>query len=86
MLEYSAIQYNYCCVCLFLCRSSGDDNKMLVCDICDKGYHFYCLKPPVVTVPKDGWKCEVGISRVLSSYSTVLFTVLIGPGYHKHKS
>ena len=32
---------------------------MLVCDTCDKGYHTYCLKPVMTTIPKNGWKCKV---------------------------
>ena len=44
-------------VCCF--RQPGDDNKMLVCDTCDKGYHTFCLKPVMTTIPKNGWKCKV---------------------------
>lgn len=43
----------------FFFRKAGDDNKMLVCDTCDKGYHTYCLKPVMTTIPKNGWKCKV---------------------------
>lgn len=39
------------------CRQPGDDNRMLVCDLCDTGYHMYCLDPPMSTIPKTGWKC-----------------------------
>ncbi|ESO04749.1 hypothetical protein HELRODRAFT_78708 [Helobdella robusta] len=46
------------------CRQPGDDNKMLVCDRCDKGYHTFCLKPAMSTIPKNGWKCKVGITDV----------------------
>lgn len=48
--------------CLFvydICRQPGDDNRMLVCDLCDTGYHTYCLDPPMSTIPKTGWKCVV---------------------------
>lgn len=30
-----------------LCRRKGDGDKMLLCDMCDRGHHMYCLKPPV---------------------------------------
>ncbi|VDQ02559.1 unnamed protein product, partial [Trichobilharzia regenti] len=46
-----------CKTCL-ICNESKDENKMLVCDICDKGYHTYCLKPPVSSIPKNGFRCE----------------------------
>ncbi|KAF7236158.1 hypothetical protein EG68_11282 [Paragonimus skrjabini miyazakii] len=31
---------------------------MLVCDVCDKGIHTYCLRPPVSSIPRNGFKCE----------------------------
>lgn len=31
---------------------------MVICDVCDKGFHTYCLKPPVSNIPKNGFKCE----------------------------
>ncbi|KAG5447090.1 Histone-lysine N-methyltransferase 2C, variant 2, partial [Clonorchis sinensis] len=31
---------------------------MLVCDVCDKGFHTYCLRPPVSCIPRNGFKCE----------------------------
>ncbi|CAL1526048.1 unnamed protein product, partial [Lymnaea stagnalis] len=40
------------------CRTASDDSKMLVCDKCDKGYHTFCLKPAMTTIPKNGWKCK----------------------------
>jgi len=43
--------------CFF--RQPGDDNKMLVCDSCDKGYHTYCLQPAMSFIPKNGWCCQV---------------------------
>ena len=51
-----------CKICQ-MCRQPGDDNKMLVCDTCDKGYHTFCLRPVMTTIPKNGWKCKVWISR-----------------------
>ena len=40
------------------CHKPSDDNKMLFCDTCEKGYHIYCLRPIMSTVPKHGWKCK----------------------------
>lgn len=40
------------------CKSLEDDENMLLCDKCDKGYHMYCLKPIVVSVPSGDWFCE----------------------------
>ena len=32
---------------------------MLVCDLCDKGYHTYCLQPVMDAIPTGGWRCQV---------------------------
>ena len=40
-----------------LCRKKGDDNKLLLCDGCDKGTHTYCLKPQLRSIPKGEWYC-----------------------------
>lgn len=32
---------------------------MLVCDMCDKGYHTFCLQPAIDTLPTNGWRCKV---------------------------
>lgn len=33
-----------------ICRRKGDAEHMLLCDGCDKGFHMYCLKPPISKV------------------------------------
>lgn len=40
-----------------VCRSAENDEKMLLCDRCDAGYHIFCLKPPLKTIPQDDWFC-----------------------------
>ena len=30
---------------------------MLLCDGCDKGYHTYCIEPPIEEVPEGDWFC-----------------------------
>ena len=40
-----------------VCQSGSDDSSMLVCDSCNKGFHTYCLKPAVLTVPEGSWYC-----------------------------
>jgi len=30
---------------------------MLLCDTCDRGYHTYCLRPPLSSVPVGDWFC-----------------------------
>ena len=40
-----------------VCKSKDDEDSMLLCDGCDKGYHTYCVVPPIQTVPPGDWFC-----------------------------
>ena len=40
-----------------LCGSAEDDEKMVLCDRCDGGYHIYCLRPKVKDIPDGEWLC-----------------------------
>eukprot|EP00111_Clytia_hemisphaerica_P009366 TCONS_00027490-protein len=41
-----------------LCRRKGNEDEMLLCDGCDRGFHMSCLKPPLKNVPKGDWFCK----------------------------
>ncbi|KAJ2780313.1 hypothetical protein GGI15_003585 [Coemansia interrupta] len=41
-----------------VCRSGENDEKMLICDGCDRGFHMYCLSPPLSTIPTNDWYCN----------------------------
>ena len=38
-----------------VCGSDKDDAAMLVCDGCSRGYHLWCLQPPLLAVPPGSW-------------------------------
>ncbi|CAM6085939.1 unnamed protein product [Calypogeia fissa] len=40
-----------------LCGSARDAAQMLVCDSCSRGWHIFCLTPPVEVVPVGRWVC-----------------------------
>ncbi|KAJ6667249.1 hypothetical protein lerEdw1_017227 [Lerista edwardsae] len=43
-------------------REFKKDNKkdqLLFCDDCDRGYHMYCLNPPVSEPPEGSWSCHL---------------------------
>ncbi|XP_052058413.1 bromodomain adjacent to zinc finger domain protein 1A-like [Mytilus californianus] len=40
-----------------VCRRKGNADQMLLCDLCDRGHHIYCLKPPLKIVPTGDWFC-----------------------------
>ncbi|XP_010934762.1 lysine-specific demethylase JMJ17 [Elaeis guineensis] len=39
------------------CKSGSHGEVMLLCDRCDKGWHVYCLSPPLESVPAGNWYC-----------------------------
>ncbi|KAF5341910.1 hypothetical protein D9611_001573 [Ephemerocybe angulata] len=40
-----------------LCQEKGDDARLLFCDQCDRGWHMYCLVPPMPEAPDGTWVC-----------------------------
>ncbi|KAI2805977.1 Zinc finger protein ubi-d4 [Blomia tropicalis] len=44
-----------------LCGTSDNDDQLLFCDDCDRGYHMYCLKPPMTEAPEGSWSCHLCI-------------------------
>ena len=42
-----------------LCGNSTkhDDKKLLMCEVCDRGYHIYCLRPKIKEIPNGTWVC-----------------------------
>jgi zinc finger protein ubi-d4 len=40
------------CKTCTLCGTSENDDKLLFCDDCDRGYHMYCLVPPMKVSPQ----------------------------------
>jgi zinc finger protein ubi-d4 len=46
-----------------ICGNSENDDKLLFCDDCDRGYHMYCLKPPMTETPIGDWQCELCVKQ-----------------------
>lgn len=40
------------------CGSGDAADKLLLCDKCDNGFHLFCLRPIMVSVPKGRWFCH----------------------------
>ncbi|XP_066599342.1 protein split ends isoform X2 [Prorops nasuta] len=40
-----------------VCHQSDREDRMLLCDGCDSGYHLECLSPPMQEVPWGTWYC-----------------------------
>jgi zinc finger protein ubi-d4 len=47
------------CKSCSLCGKSDNDDQLLFCDDCDRGYHMYCLKPPMKEAPEGSWSCKM---------------------------
>ncbi|KAJ8876134.1 hypothetical protein PR048_024043 [Dryococelus australis] len=45
------------CKCCSICGTSDNDDQLLFCDDCDRGYHMYCLAPPLSSPPEGSWSC-----------------------------
>ncbi|XP_025198908.1 uncharacterized protein LOC112597185 isoform X2 [Melanaphis sacchari] len=48
-------QCNECKSCA-QCKEVADEDKMLFCDLCDRGYHIYCVG--LRRVPEGRWHCQ----------------------------
>ncbi|XP_052688889.1 zinc finger protein ubi-d4-like isoform X1 [Crassostrea angulata] len=46
-----------------LCGTSDNDDQLLFCDDCDRGYHMYCLNPPLSEPPEGNWSCHLCIEE-----------------------
>ncbi|TPX31535.1 hypothetical protein SmJEL517_g05157 [Synchytrium microbalum] len=40
-----------------ICLRSENEDQILLCDVCNNGFHFYCLTPPLPAIPKGEWYC-----------------------------
>ena len=49
-----AFEQMYACV---TCEGGQDEDKLLLCDGCDAGYHTYCLEPALDVIPSGEWLC-----------------------------
>lgn len=53
-----------------LCGTSDNDDQLLFCDDCDRGYHMYCLKPPLSEPPEGSWSCHLCIVEFYSGHKS----------------
>ncbi|EDS41899.1 zinc-finger protein DPF3 [Culex quinquefasciatus] len=53
--RWQCIECKYCT----MCGTSDNDDQLLFCDDCDRGYHMYCLSPPLISPPEGSWSCAL---------------------------
>ncbi|XP_023228332.1 bromodomain adjacent to zinc finger domain protein 2B-like isoform X1 [Centruroides sculpturatus] len=54
------------------CHNGDNEEMLLLCDGCDKGYHTYCFKPKMESIPDGDWYCYECISKVTGERVCVL--------------
>lgn len=42
-----------------VCFDKGDDEQIMFCDRCDRGWHLYCLRPALDKPPRGTWYCPM---------------------------
>jgi len=61
--RFAAVQtYDWRCMeCKIceVCLDKGDDEQIMFCDGCDRGWHLYCLRPALNKPPRGLWHCPL---------------------------
>ena len=47
------------CKSCAICGTSENDDQLLFCDDCDRGFHLYCLTPKLAAPPAGEWSCHL---------------------------
>ncbi|GAA5807670.1 hypothetical protein MFLAVUS_001041 [Mucor flavus] len=51
-----------------ICQKTENEEKLLLCDGCNRGYHMYCLTPALTSIPKTDWYCLQCLTAVGKDY------------------
>ncbi|XP_064471785.1 bromodomain adjacent to zinc finger domain protein 2B-like isoform X2 [Ornithodoros turicata] len=54
------------------CHSGDNEEMLLLCDGCDKGYHTYCFKPKMDNIPEGDWYCYECLNKTQEEKVCVL--------------
>lgn len=41
-----------------ICDLNNEEDKIIICDMCDKARHIHCLSPPLPVIPSQSWFCD----------------------------
>jgi hypothetical protein len=50
-----------------LCKGGHKEDKIILCDKCDRGCHMFCLQPALERVPEGEWVCPLCIGEEVDS-------------------
>ncbi|CAG9853570.1 unnamed protein product [Phyllotreta striolata] len=54
------------------CHSGDNEDKLLLCDGCDKGYHTYCFKPKMDNIPEGDWYCHECVNKATGERNCIV--------------
>ncbi|KAG0735647.1 hypothetical protein G6F16_008324 [Rhizopus arrhizus] len=63
--DWQCIDCKSCLVCL----SKTDEDKIVICNYCDRGYHTFCCNPLLEHIPEGDWYCDQCSSMPSPPYS-----------------
>ncbi|EDO44814.1 predicted protein, partial [Nematostella vectensis] len=67
-----------------MCRKGDNEELLLLCDGCDRGYHTYCCMPKLTTIPEGDWYCMDCIELPLEVSGTTASQVSDQKQLEKH--
>ena len=62
----SAQRYSWQCIeckSCSLCSTAENDDQLLFCDDCDRGFHMFCLNPALEDAPEGNWSCHLCVQE-----------------------
>lgn len=68
---------DYSDVCCEECGSGEREDELLLCDKCDRGFHLFCLRPVIASVPEGSWicpSCSSNIKNVASMFTASIIS------------
>uniref|UniRef100_A0A1Y1JV23 Bromodomain adjacent to zinc finger domain protein 2B n=1 Tax=Photinus pyralis TaxID=7054 RepID=A0A1Y1JV23_PHOPY len=54
------------------CHNGDNEDKLLLCDGCDKGYHTYCFKPKMDNIPEGDWYCHECMNKATGERNCIV--------------
>ncbi|KAK9819859.1 hypothetical protein WJX72_003401 [[Myrmecia] bisecta] len=52
-----------------LCKGGHHEDKIILCDKCDRGCHMFCLTPPLEDVPEGEWICPLCLAEEADAFA-----------------
>lgn len=74
--QYEVLNPDQICDCI-ICGTSDKRSDIIICDRCDRDYHYACLKPPLKQVPSGDWYCPKCMKIMESEGMFVYYFYLI---------